>query len=47
MLQKREIYEKMYMNVLERENELQGNGDEGALYQGTNLSIHKTIKMYN
>jgi len=41
----REIFEKIYMNVLERENELQENCDEGALYQGTDLSIHKTIKM--
>lgn len=34
-------------SVLERENELQGICDEGALYQGTDLSIHKTIKMQN
>ena len=47
MLQKREIFEKMYMNALERENKLQGNYDEGALYQGTDLSIHKTVKMQN
>ena len=47
MLHKREILEKIYMNALERENELQENCDEGALYQGADLSIHKTNKMKN